>query len=250
MNKSSYSKNNKSFYVILSLSILAVIAASVGITYTAKRIKADRMETTQSTVDWDNNSAIVSDEPANRHESNIPDDRITTTEEPKSEESTEKEEPTTKEKVTQAAAATTQKEEREYSLPLKAEILKNYSNGIMVKSKTMNDWRIHNGVDFTGEVGDEVKAVYGGTVTGVYDDYSWGKVVEIDHGDNVKAKYCGFESVNVKEGVSVNKDQVIGNLGTIPVESADNAHLHFEITVSGVISDPIDVLGKQLEEVD
>ena len=88
MNKSSYSKNNKSFYVILSLSILAVVAASVGITYTAKRIKADRLSTTQSTIDWDNNSAVVSEEPANRHESNIPDDR--TTSEPEREKTTEK----------------------------------------------------------------------------------------------------------------------------------------------------------------
>ena len=57
-----------------------------------------------------------------------------------------------------------------FSLPLEAGIAKAYSNGEMVQSKTMGDWRVHNGVDFKGTVGDAVKAINNGVVKAVYDD--------------------------------------------------------------------------------
>lgn len=242
-NKSIYNnKNSKGFYIALSVSLLAVIAATIGITYTTRRIRVDN-NTTQSTVDWDNNSYTLSENQANNDSDDVADDRYTTEEPSETETTTETTIETTTESTTQAVATT--QENISCALPMGTQILKDYSNGAMVKSKTMNDWRLHNGVDFSGEFGDEVKSVYDGTVTKIYTDSMWGKVIEIEHSGKMSAKYCGFDEINVNEGDIVAKEQVLGTLGTIPVESADNTHLHLEIMVNGEFADPIEALGRE-----
>lgn len=132
-----------------------------------------------------------------------------------------------------------------FSLPLEAGIAKAYSNGEMVQSKTMGDWRVHNGVDFKGTVGDAVKAINNGVVKAVYDDVLWGTVVEIDHGQGMIAKYCGLGKGSTPEvGEKVKINDRVGNLGTIPIESADDVHLHLEILQDGKAVDPLSAMGK------
>ena len=100
--------------------------------------------------------------------------------------------------------------------PLDGETDKGFSDGEMVQSATMGDWRVHNGVDFRGAVGDPVKAINNGVVKAVYDDVLWGTVVEIDHGDGLIAKYCGLgKGSTVEVGATVSVNDKVGNLGTI-----------------------------------
>ncbi|MGN0520152.1 MAG: peptidoglycan DD-metalloendopeptidase family protein [Candidatus Fimenecus sp.] len=130
-----------------------------------------------------------------------------------------------------------------FSLPLSGGVDKAFSNGDMVQSKTMGDWRVHNGVDFLGTVGDQVRAVNNGVVKAVYDDVLWGTVVEIDHGDGLVARYCGLgkgSTASVGDKVKINDR--IGNLGSVPVESADAVHLHFEMRQDGNAVDPMPIL--------
>ena len=73
----------------------------------------------------------------------------------------------------------------------------------------------------------------------------WGIVVEIDHGNTMTAKYCGFQSgTTVKKGDTVKKGGTLGQLGIIPIEQADTPHLHLEITVNGVIVDPLAAMNR------
>lgn len=130
-----------------------------------------------------------------------------------------------------------------FSLPLLSEVDKPFSGGDMVQSKTMGDWRVHNGVDFRGTVGDQVRAVNNGVVKAVYDDVLWGTVVEIDHGDGLVARYCGLgKGSTAAVGDKVKINDRIGNLGSIPVESADEVHLHFELRQDGTAVDPMPIL--------
>ncbi|MDO4155127.1 MAG: M23 family metallopeptidase, partial [Clostridia bacterium] len=130
-----------------------------------------------------------------------------------------------------------------FSLPLLSEVDKPFSGGDMVQSKTMGDWRVHNGVDFRGTVGDQVRAVNNGVVKAVYDDVLWGTVVEIDHGDGLVARYCGLgKGSTAAVGDKVKINDRIGNLGSIPVESADEVHLHFEMRQDGTAVDPMPIL--------
>lgn len=133
-----------------------------------------------------------------------------------------------------------------FVLPLGETVDKAFSNGEMVQSKTMGDWRAHNGVDFRGTVGDPVIAVNNGIVKAVYDDVLWGTVVEIDHGHGLLARYCGLgKGSTVEVGARVKINDRIGNLGAIPIESADEVHLHFETRQDGKAVDPFEAMDLQ-----
>lgn len=125
-------------------------------------------------------------------------------------------------------------------------ITKDYSDGAMVYSNTMEDWRIHNGIDFGDSRGQAVMAIQDGVVTEVKKDALWGTSVTIDHGQGLFAKYCGLSADNVpEEGCHVEKYAVIGTIDTIPIESKDGPHLHFEITVNGKTVDPLRAMNKK-----
>lgn len=132
-----------------------------------------------------------------------------------------------------------------FVLPLSNGVIKDYSDGDPVYSKTMGDWRAHTGVDFVGEENEAVKAINNGTVISVHDDALWGTVVEINHLDGMIAKYCGLNGDDcVREGETVFAGQTIGTLYKVPVEAADGTHLHLEIVVDGVYVSPLEVMGK------
>lgn len=135
-----------------------------------------------------------------------------------------------------------------FSYPLGNKIAKEYSKGEIVKNKTTDDWRTHNGVDINGAAGDQVNAICDGEVTAVRDDALWGTVVTIDHGNGITADYCGLaKDSNVQPGDTVKINQKIGVLGEIPLESADGVHLHLEIHRDGVTVSPSDYLDKRIE---
>ncbi|MEG2720608.1 MAG: hypothetical protein RR914_04710, partial [Oscillospiraceae bacterium] len=54
------------------------------------------------------------------------------------------------EEIEQAAARPNIKRAAEFSMPMGTTIGKDFSNGELVQSKTMGDWRVHNGIDFKG----------------------------------------------------------------------------------------------------
>lgn len=128
-----------------------------------------------------------------------------------------------------------------YLLPLNSNVGKSFSDGNMVYSKTMDDWRIHDGIDITGSIGDNAIAINDGSVTAVYSDALWGEVIEIKHGNGLTAKYCGVKSALQKDS-AVKQGQVIGTVVEIPAEKEDGVHVHLEITVDDKTVDPIKAL--------
>ena len=135
-----------------------------------------------------------------------------------------------------------------YSFPLGNKVAREYSKGEIVKNKTTNDWRTHNGVDIDGAVGDQVNAICDGTVTELEHSEIWGTIVTINHGNGFTAKYYGLQKDStVKPGEEIKANSKIGTLGEIPIESADGIHLHFELYKDGVTVSPSDYLGKRVD---
>lgn len=128
-----------------------------------------------------------------------------------------------------------------YAYPLANEIVNEYSKGELVKSKTLNCWKTHDGVDIQAELGEQVKSMTTGKVLEVYEDALWGVCVVIDHGNGVEGHYRSLaKNVNVKPDQKVSAGTVIGAVGnTAECEIAEVTHLHFGVRKNGEWIDPI-----------
>ena len=217
-------KNYPNIYLALTVCLVAVaIGAAIGFVRSPSK-NADSETFSRVTIEWSIEETEPLTEEANIGISGIEDERAYT--------------------VTKKA-----EENKPYSgnfaLPMGTDIIKDFSNGEMVESKTMGDWRVHNGVDFGGSAGNDVVAVSKGKVVSVTDDSFWGTVVEIDHGNGMTVRYCGLmEGSCLPEGTEVDKYDKIGSLGHIPVEISEEDHLHLEVLIDGKNVDPLKALNK------
>lgn len=129
-------------------------------------------------------------------------------------------------------------------MPLNGEIVNPFSNGNLVKSKTLNCWKTHDGVDIKGTLGDQVKSMTSGKVISVTEDPIWGVCVVIDHGNGLEGHYCNLnKTVPVKVDEKVSAGTIIGAIGdTAQGEVAEVSHLHFGLKQNGAWVDPISVI--------
>ena len=128
--------------------------------------------------------------------------------------------------------------------PVSLSIVKDYSMGIPVFSQTMNDYRTHNGVDFTGVKGESVKTTGKGTVVSVTRDAVWGNTVTIDHKNGITSSISGLaDEALISAGAEVYEGTIIGVIGEIPIEAKDGAHVHLEMRENGQLVDPLEILG-------
>lgn len=135
--------------------------------------------------------------------------------------------------------------------PTTGTVIKSHSTTVPVFSTTLDEWRIHTGLDISTAEGAEVVAVCGGEVTAVYSDAMLGKTVEITHSDTHKSYYSNLsnEGLGVAVGDKVETGAVIGCVGDTSVsELADEPHLHFELKVNGASVNPLDYFSEESKE--
>ena len=125
------------------------------------------------------------------------------------------------------------------SMPVNGDIIKPHSVNKPVYSKTLNDWRIHEGIDILCNIGDEVLASASGKVVDIYEDSALGYTVVIEH-NGYATKYCNLSSVEgLSVGSKVKKGVKVGVVGdSAKFEISDDPHLHFEILKDGKSVDP------------
>lgn len=214
--------NVRVYYSVLTVCLLLIVGVSAAIYNFSLNNVADKIPE-QSTVEQ-SSSVSVSDEQANVTATGIPKTTETTT-------------------VTTTVPAEKLPYEGEFIAPTSGKVVKDYSNGEMVKSETMGDWRVHNGVDFSASEGESVLAVQDGTVTSIDKDALWGVSIEITCPGGLKVKYYGLQdNVNVKKDDTVSQSDVIGVAGSLPIESAEGVHIHIETTVNDSPVSPLDAL--------
>lgn len=117
--------------------------------------------------------------------------------------------------------------------PVEGEISKNYSSTELQYSATYGDMRLHIGVDIACEKGASVKAMEEGRVISVEENASLGTVITVDHGNGITVRYCGVENITVAAEDRLAKGEVIGAVGTVPCECADQSHIHIEMYEKG-----------------
>lgn len=234
--KSNSIFEGKSFYLIIALCLIAIGAAS-WMAY--DRIQVDpypNPSSDSSTID--NNSSLIQMQPTIEDEQQSV-DKVDTEKNDVPYENTESEKseskPTSEPKPEKPTATN-------FILPIMGNVVKHFSSDTLVYSNTYRDMRLHCGIDIIAEQGAEIKACGSGTVTAIIDDIKLGKYIEVDHGNDVIAKYCGFDSVYVKEGDTVDAITKLGTLGTVTEECEDASHLHLEFYKDGNSVDPLSII--------
>ena len=135
--------------------------------------------------------------------------------------------------------------------PVSGKVIKHHSIDVPVYSTTLEEWRIHTGIDVSVVDGASVFAAADGSVSKVYTDPLLGKSVEITHKDGSKSVYSNLSPDGlISVGKEVTSGEKIGVVGDSAIsEIADEAHLHFEIFVNGVSVDPLDYLTEESKQV-
>lgn len=119
--------------------------------------------------------------------------------------------------------------------PVNGNVIKPHSDTELSYSKTMEDWRLHKGVDIGAPIGATVIASGKGEISECYTDTATGVTIIIDHGNGLMTKYSNMASAEMVEiGQQVESGTVIGVVGdTAEFEVADEAHIHFEVIKDG-----------------
>ena len=125
-------------------------------------------------------------------------------------------------------------------------IIKGYSVTAPVYSQTMDDYRVHTGVDIAAELGSNVYAAASGTIGAVWEDPMNGCSLTINHSGGAVSTYSNLSRETLdamKPGMVIKGGMVVGTVGdTSLVELADEAHVHYELAINGVSVDPAEYM--------
>ncbi|MDT8402066.1 MAG: M23 family metallopeptidase [Bacteroidales bacterium] len=98
--------------------------------------------------------------------------------------------------------------------------------------------RWHHGQDFLAPPGTDVFTTGAGVVTrSGWSPYGFGNMVEVDHGYGFKTIYGHLKTVEVTEGQSVKRGDLLGLSGSTGISSGP--HLHYEIHYDGKVQNPL-----------
>lgn len=95
----------------------------------------------------------------------------------------------------------------------------------------------HPGIDLAAVKGSPVYPIMSGVVEKVgYGRFAYGNHVIIDHGSGLKSLYAHMAKIEVKENEAVDKDSVIGLVGSTGWSTGP--HLHFQVWQDGKLTNP------------
>lgn len=228
--------SGRGFYIALAVGLLAVGGAA----WLGVNAALDGLGTETESLPITDRSELEDDWALpSEFEANVPKDDVPADPDPALSSSEAASEPSEQEPAEETQAPA-QAAVQGYILPIKGEILNPYSGDKVVKSKTLDDWVMHTGMDISAEEGTPVKAMSGGTVQEVANDELWGTTVTIAHADGIVSFYANLKpAVSVQVGQTVKLGDVIGNVGnTADIERAEESHLHFGVKQNDEWIDP------------
>lgn len=100
----------------------------------------------------------------------------------------------------------------------------------------------HKAIDIANRGGGPILAADAGkvVVSGWVDNSGYGNRIIVDHGNGYATLYAHLSVVRVAVGQSVNKGDVIGDMGS--TGRSTGTHLHFEVRQSGALLSPLQFL--------
>lgn len=243
-DKTTFTKfmSGKGFYVALALCVIGTgTAAWVAVSHTIDSIDQNNSNIIRS---QDNDRKdFTSQEEVNKQQSGVGVESSSSAPAPAKGQSSSSQ-PSNSKGNTGSSAPQSSSVTLEFCLPINGEIITEYSGGKLVKDKTLNEWRTHNGVDIKAPKGTSIVCAAPGKVTGLYDDSMWGTTVEITHSNGLVTIYSGLDkNVLIKKGDTLKNNQQLGVVGQVPCELALDDHIHLAAKKDGKWVDPLVAMG-------
>lgn len=213
-------------YIILAIMIVSVVCISV--ISVARRARLNGEYPSKPTEMKENTSDETNTPPETQPKQTEEDTTVNT-------------EPTEKVQETEATEKNTESSEvdkevedllpAEFTVPAEGYVSKAYDADMPVYSLTMEDYRIHDGLDIACPVDSEVYACADGKIESIYEDPLMGYGMTVSHSGGLRSVYLNLSDKrpdNLYEGASVAAGQVIGYVGeSAMIECAEVPHLHF-----------------------
>lgn len=233
MEKKKNTRLIKSYYLPI-IATLVVICAIVALTTSVTGPKKKTGTSVSADTDGAKTASLYPAPVPDTERALIPE----VTESDKTEESVAEEvtEPETEPEPEQKSAAPT------FCAPVSGVITKGFSDSVPVWSETMNDYRVHAALDVSAELGEAILSPANGKIGAVWDDPMMGKCMTVVHDGETVSTFKGIDEKlpdGIAPGVEVAAGQCIASVGeTALAEIAEEPHVHYEMTVSGVPVDP------------
>ena len=130
------------------------------------------------------------------------------------------------------------------ALPTQGKLEQKHSVDVQVFNPTMNDYRVHLGIDIATEENAPVCAVADGTVSQIWEDPMMGWCVALSHTGDCVTVYKNLAkelAEGLATGKTVQQGELLGYVGdSAMMEIAQEPHLHMEMTVGGLQVDPLE----------
>jgi len=137
--------------------------------------------------------------------------------------------------------------------PVAGVVVKVHDLSVPVFSETLEEWRVHAGIDISTEEGADVFAAASGTVEEVFSHPLLGYTVVIKHNETLKSVYSNLDAnsgVTLNVGDEVTAGAKIGNVGDSSIsELAEEPHLHFEVMLADASVNPLDYISEEAKRV-
>lgn len=95
-----------------------------------------------------------------------------------------------------------------------------YQNGVVSN---------HNGLDYGVKRGTPINPIGKGTIVLAQELYFCGNTILIDHGLNIFSLYCHLDALHVKKDDSVQKETIIGTVGSSGLSTGPHLHLSVKV---------------------
>ena len=136
------------------------------------------------------------------------------------------------------------------TLPTNGKISKAHDADAQVFSQTLQDYRVHLGIDIVTAEAAEVFAAADGTVKKIWEDPMMGWSIAIEHSGDCVTVYKNLSkdlAGGIDVGNAVRAGQLIGTVGdSALIEIAEEPHLHMEMTVKGLQVDPLEYFSQSV----
>lgn len=136
-----------------------------------------------------------------------------------------------------------------FILPVSGVLSSKHDPDLQVFSPTMNDYRVHLGIDLVTKENAPVYSAADGKISKIWVDPMMGYCMAVSHSGDCVTVYKNLADVlpdGITEGASVRSGQLIATVGeSAMIEVGSEPHLHFEMTVGDLAVDPLEYFDEE-----